>query len=277
VEDVAKTKCIKLDDCPYGMTGQVTWNVGTSKMDTSACKTDTNDCHDEDQIKGACNDCNKGFIGSVDWNYVTQKWDTSQCLIQPCPVTTETAPDCNSCPEFHTGKPDWDDLFNEWTGCVASEFGFSFGAAASASASWAMVGEVEVADLQLMEMFHVTETKTAETLHIANAQYDAIRDKWVCDEGFAGDTCQERLCPETVAFTSGTDAVPRVYLSALYGTRMRVRAPVLPSTINIPTASAVVAVRVTTRPPYVSASQVLPGLVAGALPARTAAVDMVFA
>jgi len=68
-----------------------------------------------------------------------------------------------------------------------------------------MMGEVEVADLQLMEMFHVTETKTAETLHIANAQYDAIRDKWVCDEGFAGDACQERLCPETVAFTSGTD------------------------------------------------------------------------
>jgi len=64
-----------------------------------------------------------------------------------------------------------------------------------------------------------TETKTAETLHIANGQYDAIRDKWVCDEGFGGETCQERLCPETVAFTSGTDGgTPSLSLGVVWNT-----------------------------------------------------------
>jgi len=43
-------------------------------------------------------------------------------------------------------------------------------------------------------------------LHVANSQYDAIKEVWVCDEGFAGVTCQQRLCPETSAFVSGTDS-----------------------------------------------------------------------
>jgi hypothetical protein len=49
------------------------------------------------------------------------------------------------------------------------------------------------------------ETVSAEMLHVANSQYDAIKEKWVCDEGYAGVGCKQRLCPETVAFTSGTD------------------------------------------------------------------------
>jgi len=82
-------------------------------------------------------------------------------------------------------------MFNEWVGCVASDFGFS-----GPSATWE--GGVSADRYSI-------ETKTAESLHVANGQYDAIKTEWVCDEGFGGEGCKQRLCPETVAFTSGTD------------------------------------------------------------------------
>merc|ERR1711981_377345 len=87
--------------------------------------------------------------------------------------------------------PTWDDMFNEWVGCVASDFGFS-----GPSATWE--GGVSADRYSI-------ETISAEMLHVANFQYDAIQEKWVCDEGYAGEGCKQRLCPETVAFTSGTD------------------------------------------------------------------------
>merc|ERR1712151_1082941 len=51
----------------------------------------------------------------------------------------------------------------------------------------------------------VLDTKSAELLHVANAQYDAVKEEWICDEGFAGVGCKQRLCPETSAFISGVD------------------------------------------------------------------------
>merc|ERR1712025_853101 len=163
-------------------------------------------------------------MGSVDWDFTNQVWITSQCKAVACPLSTETSPSCTKCPEFQTGSPIWDDLFNEWVGCIANDFGFSgpsaswasgIEASASVSASYATVtasfatadfatvaAELNVASLS--EPYKI-ETISAEMLHVANNQYDAISEKWVCDEGFAGEGCKQRLCPETVAFTSGTD------------------------------------------------------------------------
>merc|ERR1711970_752414 len=109
--------------------------------------------------KGACTDCEDGFAGSVDWDYASQKWITDQCHVISCPVTTESSPNCNSCPPFTEGTPVWDDMFNKWEGCVANDFGFS-----GPSASWS--GSVS-ADR------HLIDTKSAEMLHIANGQFDA--------------------------------------------------------------------------------------------------------
>merc|ERR1711939_752703 len=140
-------------------------------------------------------DCADGFAGSVAWDFVNQEWNTDQCHAVACPVESETSPNCQSCPPFHWSVknrgPVWDDMFNEWVGCIAHEFGFS-----GPSATWE--GSVSADRYAL-------ETKTAETLHVVNGQFDAIKEKWVCDEGFGGQGCKERLCPETVAFTSGTD------------------------------------------------------------------------
>jgi len=68
----------------------------------------------------------------------------------------------------------------------------------------ANIAAMQMQAAQMQEMY-VIEAKSAEQLHVANSQYDAIKDQWVCDEGYAGVGCKQRLCPETVAFTSGTD------------------------------------------------------------------------
>merc|ERR1712025_903891 len=181
-------------------------------------------CEDETQTAGKCTDCKDGYAGSVDWDYTNQVWITTQCKAVDCPLTSEKSPACTKCPEFQTGAPIWDDLFNQWVGCVANDFGFSGPAASwasgveasvSVSASYATVtasfamadfatvaAELNVASLSVP---YEIETISAEMLHIANNQYDAVQEKWVCDEGYAGVGCKQRLCPETVAFTSGTD------------------------------------------------------------------------
>jgi len=66
------------------------------------------------------------------------------------------------------------------------------------------MGAAELNVASLSEPYEI-ETISAEMLHVANFQYDAVADEWVCDEGYAGVGCKQRLCPETVAFTSGTD------------------------------------------------------------------------
>lgn len=199
-------ECVQLDTCPYGQKGTVTWDVSGQKMVFTACKADTAKCHDTSQTAGACTDCADGYAGSVDWDYAKQAFNSDQCHAVDCPLSTETSPACNNCPPFTTGKPAWDDLFNQWAGCVANDFGFS-----GPSASWAgtvsadaNVAAMQIAAAQMQDMY-VIEAVSAEQLHVANAQYDAIKEAWVCDEGYAGVGCKQRLCPETVAFTSGTD------------------------------------------------------------------------
>lgn len=191
VKTVAKKECVEIPYCPYGTKGTVTYSIGTGLFSFVGCTADPATCEDSLQTKGACTDCANGFAGSVDWDFANTKWNTDQCHAVACPLSTETTPACNNCPAFQTGKPVWDDLFNQWVGCIANDFGFS-----GPSASWA--GSVSAQQ-------HVIETKSAEMLHIANSQYDAIKDKWICDAGYAGAGCKQRLCPETVAFTSGTD------------------------------------------------------------------------
>lgn len=199
-------ECIELENCPYGQKGTVTWDISGQKFVTTGCKADTATCHDKTQTAGACTDCADGYAGSVDWDYAKQAFNSDQCHAVACPLSTETSPACNTCPPFTTGKPAWDDLFNQWAGCVANDFGFS-----GFSASWAgtvsadaNVAAMQVAAAQMQNMY-VIEAVSAEQLHVANAQYDAIKEAWVCDEGYAGVGCKQRLCPETVAFTSGTD------------------------------------------------------------------------
>merc|ERR1711881_603766 len=139
-------------------------------------------------------------------DFVKQAFNSDQCHAVACPLSTETSPACKTCPAFTTGKPVWDDLFNQWAGCVANDFGFS-----GPSASWAgtVSADANVAAMQMaaakMQNMYVIEAVSAEQLHVANAQFDAIKEEWVCDEGYAGVNCNQRLCPETTAFTSGTD------------------------------------------------------------------------
>merc|ERR1712048_66813 len=224
VKDALKKECIPMETCGYGQTGTVTYNSATQKFDKSACKASAVKCEDPLQTEGTCTDCKDGYAGSVDWDYTKQEWNKEQCHPVACPLSTETAPACTKCPEFQTGTPVWDDLFNVWVGCIANDFGFSgpsaswaegIEASASVSASYATVSasfatadfatvaaELNVASLS--EPYEI-ETISAEMLHVANFQYDAVADEWVCDEGYAGVGCKQRLCPETVAFTSGTD------------------------------------------------------------------------
>ena len=224
VKDALKKECIAMETCDYGHVGTVTYDISKGQFDKSGCKASDATCEDTTQTKGSCTDCKDGYAGSVDWDYTNQVWITSQCEAVACPLSSETSPSCTKCPEFQTGAPIWDDLFNEWVGCIANDFGFSgpsaswasgIEASASVSASYATVtasfatadfatvaAELNVASLS--EPYKI-ETISAEMLHVANNQYDAISEKWVCDEGFAGVGCKQRLCPETVAFTSGTD------------------------------------------------------------------------
>lgn len=185
-------ECILLEYCPYGFKGRQTWVIATQKFATTSCTKDTTACEDTTQKPGECTDCKNGYAGKVDWDPAKQAFNKDQCHGIPCPVVSEPLGACKTCPLFTKGIPVWDDLFNEWVGCIASDFGFS-----GPSASWA--GSVS-ADRHM-----AIETKSAEMLHVANYQYDAIKEEWICDEGYAGVGCRQRLCPETVAFTSGTD------------------------------------------------------------------------
>jgi len=131
-----------------------------------------------------CFDCADGYKGSVTWDFTNQEWDKSQCTVIECPYTLDVAPQCTNCTAYQSGNPSWDDLTNSWVGCINNDFGFN---------------------MQASSDTHSINVKSAEMLHIINGQYDANKGVWVCDEGYAGIDCQMRICPETLAFFSGTD------------------------------------------------------------------------
>lgn len=202
------TKVCKLNPgCLRGFVGRPTYDSSKDSHDTTegkGCTKSKEPCVDSSEQAGACTDCADGYIGSLGWDYskatdtkagaadvkeADSPWNRQNCKKVTCPVSSEE--ECKTCPEFTDGKPEWDDLFNTWEGCISNDFGFS-----GPSASWS--GSVS-ADR------HTIDVKSAEMLHIANGQYDVSKNQWVCDEGYAGVGCKQRLCPETIAFVSGTD------------------------------------------------------------------------